>query len=286
MIIKEKPNVSNYPYFIVNYLNIEVKYKQMEFLDEFKKFSETLFYYSHITERIIQENKLPKLEELSEEEINNNLSKTNPHIVNYSWDEPFIRNKNDRCILEICFFGSKFIVDPEDIHEDIKFTDLSKRFDEDMVLIRDRIVSRGTLILINKVFSKITTEFTYFLYEFGLIMQNNENNNQIRFNFYEKSAECERTGTGKIILKNKNNEYEVYCLGNEETNSLGINICNFIEEAHRFSDEVVIKKYVKNKSIFIAVSKKSLFHISKIYNTNLNFFQIKNICISFLQKGN
>jgi len=154
-----------------------------------------------------------------------------------------------------------------------------------MILIRDRIVSKGTLILSNKNFAGTTTEYTYYLYEFGLILQNQQDNAQIRFNFYDSSAECERDGTGKIILKNKNQEYEVYCVGNEETNHLGINIVNYLDKAHRFSEEVVIKKYVKNKSIFIAISKKNLFQVSKVYSIQFNIVKLKNIGISFIQKG-
>lgn len=153
-----------------------------------------------------------------------------------------------------------------------------------MVVIRDKLVSRGTLTLANKVFSSTTTEFTYYLYEFGLILQNQENK-QIRFNFYDESAECERSGSGKIILKNKNQEYEVYCVGSNETNTLGINICNFIEKAQKFSKEVIIKKYVKNKSIFLAISKKNLFQISKIYSMNFKLCKLNNIGLSLIQKG-
>lgn len=44
VVIMEKPLVSDYPYFIVNYLNVEVKFKQSIFIDsELKEFSENMF---------------------------------------------------------------------------------------------------------------------------------------------------------------------------------------------------------------------------------------------------
>lgn len=44
VVFHEKPQISDYPYFVVNYLDVEIKYKQSEFKEnEFKTFSESLF---------------------------------------------------------------------------------------------------------------------------------------------------------------------------------------------------------------------------------------------------
>ena len=271
VIIKEKYNLSDYPYFICNNLNLEIKYKQKEFLEkDIKKYSETTLFYSHITERILVPFKLH--------------NDKNDNTTSYSWDEPFMRNKQDKNILEISFFGTKFEVDLNDIHEDIKFDDKFKRQDEDMILIKDKVISKGTLSVVNNGLSVSKKEYTYHLYEFGLILQGLDNS-LIRCNFYEKQTECYRTGSGRIVLKNKNNNYEMFCISNDETNYLNGKITDFIERAQKFAEVVVIKRKIFNNSIYLEIDKKTTKNVISCGNS-INFnFCVSNINLSLIQKG-
>lgn len=296
------------------------------------------------------------------------------HISPYTWDEPFMKdNKLDRKILIISFFGSKFEVDLDDIYENINFISKSKRLDEDVEVIKEKEISKGTINIEKKhAFSNYkknkTDEYSYSLYEFGIILQktyykknynfnnnndfnfdfsmgkkklrNNEfssylrqyssnnklrnfnnmddlkeinNNNKnfildnnsninlnkyfsylnnkrynssdyIRINFYDNGILSYRTGTGKIVLKNKNIHLEMNCISAEETNLLASNIAKFIEYSKDFSKDVFIKKEINNKSIFITINKKVDCKSKESISSITYYIDIKNINICFIEK--
>jgi hypothetical protein len=278
VLIKQKgsanDNKSLYPYFIINKLhNRGIKYKQKENMDAQMK---ELFENSNIKPNIIERN-LP--EDFEERGV---VSATDSPTVTYCWDEPFMYVKNNRNILEVVFFGSKFEIDMDDVHEEIKFADRARITYEDLFSRSDHVRSIGTV----RVKEGLTTkEYHYTLYEFGLFLKNKEEMGELKFEFYDKDLAFYRKNNGRIILK-KNKDFELYCISDEDTNELAGKIYKLKEKARAFVKSLVIKKYVLNKSIYVEIGQRTI-HNREYEKTKEMIFvtNIDNVSVSLIQKN-
>lgn len=302
VVIKHKETITDYPYFIVNNLNRVIKYKQKEFMDE-----EMLdfFKYSNIKMNI-QAQELPGigndttfLTNINQTDYNKSLA-VNPYsaadsdnfaeldspknVHHFTWDEPFMRNKNNRNILEIIFFGSKFDIDLDDIHEEIKFFDRAKFTGDNNLYLNDKPI-KGTLSVKDGINAR---EFSYALYEYALYISDQQGR-QTKFEFHDRDLGFYRKSNGKIVLK-KNKEYEVHCISDEETNILAGRIYKSIDKAREFVNSIIIKKFVKNKSIYVEITKKNSVNTYNTRTSNKKFktlliCNIQNVSISIIQKN-
>ena len=250
---------------IENRLCREIRYKQREYIEPgpIKEFYDNYNLKTNIIERTIKE---------KEKDFNH---------CSYTWDEPFMKipGKNNRNILEIIFFGMKFEIDPDDVHEDVRFNHRSNFTTEDLFSSKDKS-EHGTI----RVKEGLTTnDYYYTLYEFGLYLKK-EGNSELKFEFYDKELTFYRKYNGRIILK-RNKEYELYCMSDEDTNELAGKIYKFIDEAKKFVKNLTIKKFVKDKSIKIVAMQNPK---NKVTDNNFEFMfvsEIENISISLIQKN-
>jgi hypothetical protein len=279
VLIKQKGSPaerSMYPYIIVNKLhNRGIKYRQKENMDTQMK---DFFEANNIKPNIMERN-LP--EEFEERNIC-----IEPPTVTYTWDEPFMHAKGNRNVLEVVFFGSKFEIDMDDIHEDIRFIDRS-RTNEDLFSRSDHVKSTGTV----RVKEGLTTkEYHYTLYEFGLFLKNKEEMGELKvgelkFEFYDKDLAFYRKNNGRIILK-KNKDYEIYCVSDEDTNDLAGQIYKLKEKARSFVKSLIIKKYVLNKSIYLEIGQRTIHNKELDKSKEMVFVtNIDNVSVSFIQKN-
>lgn len=123
------------------------------------------------------------------------------------------------------------------------------------------------------------------LYEFAIFLENFDGG-ELRFEFFDKDLSFYRKSNGRIVLKKKN-EYEIYCVSDEETNLLAGKIYKCIEIARDFVKNIVIKKYVKNRSIYVEVTRKFSLpnNITNREFKTIFTCNIENVCVSFIQKS-
>jgi len=193
-------------------------------------------------------------------------------------------NKN---ILVVIFYGSKFDIDMDNIHDQLDFSDRKPISQKEFIIFN--IVKEGRIQMKDK-FSLSPSEYSYSLYEWGLIIFEGdahdkiEKTEKIRFEFHDKDLNFFRQRNGYIVLS----DYEIFCLSEEETNNLAGKIFKYIEKANELTDFVVINKYVKNKSIYVDITKKTYIKPEVQINEEENsvlLCDIKNICVSFLHRS-
>ena len=309
VLLNQKENVNQYPYLIINKLNNKpVEFKQKENIND--KNNEILNIYKKLDKDYGIEKKIisHRLKEYIEPKNNsqkNNITNINitqnkkdissnninqnstPSNMFYTWEEPLLydQDKNTN-ILEIKVFGAKFEIDPQEIQNDVTFdqriiSDDKKSYLENII---DDCVSKGKIRIVDK-----KNEYQYELYKHALVLKSTkEGEEPLIFEFHNQQLICERKYNGNFSMKLGLKEYEMLCVSMDETNILVDQMSLYFKKSRDFASNFVIKKHVKNKCIYVELMEKVEENKNKNEdNQNLKthlFFNIENICISFIMK--
>ncbi len=310
VLLNQKENVNQYPYLIINKLNnkpIEFKQKENtndknnEILNIYKKLDKDLGIEKKIISHRLKEYVEPK----NNPSKNNNIININinnkskdissnkenqnsiPSNMYYTWEEPLLydqeRNTN---ILEIKVFGAKFEIDPQEIQKDVTFDQRIISDDKKVYLenIIDDCVAKGKIRIVDK-----KNEYQYELYKHALILKcTKEGEEPLIFEFQNPQLICERKYNGNFAMKLGMKEWEMLCVSMDETNTLVDQMSLYFKKARDFASNFVIKKHVKNKCIYVELTekkdeKKNNDDIKQKIKTHV-FFNIENICLSFIMK--
>ena len=171
------------------------------------------------------------------------------NVEYYSWDEPFMKKVEGKCILEVFMFGCKFDIDLDDIHEEVKFTDRIQSNYGDIA--KETVILKG-VVRIKEMFIISYQEYMYKLYDFGLFIESkDEDEDEIKilnnFDFFDKELKFYRKPSGHIVLSKKFNETEIFCIGDEETSRLAGLIYKSIEKCREILKSV---QFFKNLGVY------------------------------------
>ena len=312
VLFTQKESVTDYPFVIINKLNKPVEFKQKDYNSNDKKKAnnnnEIMNIYNKLEKDFGIEKKIVphRLKEFNEySKINTNKTTkdyklnakdtTSSHLnlntnynnykMYYTWEEPLLYDKEKNTnLLEIKVFGSKFEINPHEIQRDIHFNERVVNINKTNYLdnIIDFSISKGKIRLTDKKY-----EFQYELYKHALVLKSTkEGELPIIFEFHNKDLKFERKYNGNFSMKIGLKEWEMFCVNLEETNNLVEKMILFFKKAKEFTNNFVIKKFVKKKCIYVEISEKKKEiknELENIQNVNVNiFFNIENISISFI----
>lgn len=317
VLITQKEDVNEYPYVIINRLNMPISFKQKENIDDktnsiisiYNKLDKDMGIRRKITSHLLKEyvevnnmnnatmmmlthkNNITANISLSKGNIKNDNNNDITTVLNndnkmyYTWEEPILYDKEKNTnILEIKLFGAKFEIDPQEIQKDDTFESRVETSDINYIdNIIDFSVSKGKIRILNKQY-----EYTYELYKHALVLKSTEEGNEpIIFEFHDPNLICERKYNGNFTMKSGMKEYEMFCVSIDETNDLVEKMNVFFKKAKDFANEFVIKKYAKNKCIYVEITQKKNLKIDIIQNMQTHLFLvIENIGISFIMQHN
>ena len=312
VLFTQKESVTDYPFVIINKLNKPVEFKQKDYNSNDKKKTnnnnEIINIYNKLEkdfgiEKKIVPHRLKEFNEYSKNLTNKNSNKdykntvkdttsshlnlnnsNNNHKMYYTWEEPLLYDKEKNTnLLEIKVFGSKFEINPHEIQRDIHFNERVVNINKTNYLdnIIDFSISKGKIRLTDK-----NNEFQYELYKHALVLKSTkEGELPIIFEFHNKDLKFERKYNGNFSMKIGLKEWEMFCVNLEETNNLVEKMILFFKKAKEFTNNFVIKKFVKKKCVYVEISekKKEIKNDLDTQNIKVNMFlNIENISISFI----
>ena len=324
VVITQNENINDYPYVIINKLKTPISFKQKENTYDNTstkaindKYNEINIIYNHLEKDIGIEKKITPhlLKELYDpytnttsttsqtliplntintninsnynvQALHHNNNQINENKMYYTWEEPLLYDKDKNTnILELKLFGAKFEIDPQEIKKDDTFESRvpltsSKDYLDNII---DFSVLKGKIRIVDE-----KNEYTYELYKHALVLKRiDEEKAIIIFEFHDMNLICERKYNGNFTMKTGTKEYEMYCVSIDETNDLVEKMNIFTRRAKLFAKEFVIKKYAKDKCIYIEVTQKGNIKDDLITNTRTHlYFSIENIGISLMMQDN
>ena len=147
--------------------------------------------------------------------------------------------------------------------------------------IIDYSISKGKIRIMGRPF-----EYNYELYKYALILRSvGEGDEPLIFEFHDEGLICERKYNGHFVIKTNGRVFEMFCVSVDETNDLVEKMNIYSKRAKEFVNEFVIKKYAKERCVYVEITKKHNFKEEQTDKRKTKlFFDIDNTGLSFIMQ--